>query len=139
MLTMQFRNLIITAENHENLLQEDIDKIMAALNQVFDKAELNLKNNPPGEICYCVTRLSRTDKLVVAFNPDALHNPYLFVIDKTGKTLSNQVAFEKLLGLRNEIVVAELDANVKSIAADRFKCIQTVELSESIKRMSKGR
>ena len=47
MLTMQFRNLIITAENHENLLQEDIDKIMAALNQVFDKAELNLKNNPP--------------------------------------------------------------------------------------------
>ena len=61
MLTMQFRNLIITAENHENLLQEDIDKIMAALNQVFDKAELNLKNNPPGEICYCVTRLSRTD------------------------------------------------------------------------------
>jgi len=35
--------------------------------------------------------------------------------------------------------VAELDANVKSIAAERFKCIQTVELSESVKRMSKGR
>ena len=139
MLSIQFRNLTITAENHEDLLQEDIDKIMDALNQVFEKAEINLRNNPPKEVCYCVTRISRTDKLVVAFNPDAIHNPYLFVIDKAGKTLSNQVEFEKLLSLRNEVVVAELDANVKSIAADRFKCIQTVELSENVRRMSKGR
>lgn len=139
MLSIEFRNLIITAENHENLLQEDIDKIMAALSQVFDKAELNLRNNPPEEICYCVTRISRTDKMVVVFNPDAIHNPYLFIIDKAGKTLSNQVAFEKLLSLKNEVVVAELDANVKNIAAERFKCIQTANLSESVVRMSKGR
>lgn len=139
MLTMQFRNLLITAENHENLLQRDIDKIMEALGQVFHKAEINLSNNPPKEICYCVTRLSRTDKLVVAFNPEALNNPYLFVIDKTGKTLSNQVAFEKLKGLCNEVIVEELTANVKSIAAQRFRCIQTLELSESIRRMSRGR
>lgn len=139
MLTVQFRNMVITAEDHEDLLQEDIDKILAALNRVFQKAEKNLKSNPPQEICYCVTRLNRSDKLIVAYNPEAPDNPYLFVLDKAGRTLSNQVAFEKLLGLKNEFVVAELEANVKNIAAERFKCIRTVELSENVKRMSKGR
>lgn len=139
MLNIKFRNLTITAPDHDNLLRDDVEKIIATLDKIFNAAEEVMKKNPPGEICYCVTRLNRTDKMIVAYCPDADRNPYLFMLDRAGRQLSDKVSICSLSNLTNEFVSAELEANIKSISASRFKCIQTEELSAQIRRSAKGR
>lgn len=139
MLNIKFRNLTITAPDHDNLLRADVEKIINTLDKIFNVAEGAMRKNPPEEICYCVTRLNRTDKMIVAFSPGADRNPYIFMLDKAGRQLNDKVSISSLSNLINEFVVAELEANIKNIAASRFKCIQTEELSAQIRRSAKGR
>lgn len=139
MLNINFRNVNITTENHEDLLRKDVREVIRALKNIFDAAENNFKRNPPKELCYSVTRLNRTDKLIVAYNPEASKNPYLFLLDRTGKTLSKEIPLDKLLVLTKEPVQYILNENIKHIADCSFKCIQSNELTKQVMAMSKSR
>lgn len=139
MLNINFRNINITTDDHNDLLRDDVRDVVRTLKEIFDAAENSFKKNPPCELCYSVTRLNRTDKLIVAYNPEASKNPYLFLLDRGGKKLSKEIPLEKLLILNKEPVKYILNENIKNIADISFKSIQSNELTEQVKRMSKSR
>ena len=109
-------------------------RILTSLSALEELAEV-LKKTISGVFVNDANVKSCREETLYILNSDMFLEKYYKAI----RTLSNQVSFEKLVNLCNEVVVAELDANVKNIAAERFKCIQTMELSESIRRMSKAR
>ena len=139
MLNIKFRNVNLQAEDHTDLLIKDIKDVILILKEIFDLAESYFFNNPKDELCFSVTRLKGNDKLVVAYCPGATRNPYLFLLDKDGKTLSENIPIKKLIVLKNDIVKEVLKDNVLHIYDSKFRCIQTEELNKQIRKMSNNR
>ena len=139
MLKIKFRNVDIIAPNHDDLLRSEVTLALKNIKDVFDTAEHALKHNPPATVCYSVTRLNKSDKLIAAYVPSASKNPYLFLFDSKTKELTETIPFEILSTLKNEYVVAELKANVRDIDNVRFKSLKTDNLTAQVIRMAKLR
>lgn len=139
MLKIKFRNVEIVAPDHDDLLRSEVGQVLKNMEDIFNTSEHALKRIPPDNVCYSITRLNKSDKLIVAYVPEASNNPYLFLFDSKTKKLTETIPFEVLRTLKNEYVVAELKANVRDIDNVRFKRLKTDYLTSQVIRMARSR
>ena len=134
MLKIKFRNAEIVTPDHDDLLRSEVNQVLKNMEAIFNTSEHSLKRTPPYNVCYSITRLNKTDKLIVAYVPEASNNPYLFLLDRNTRELTETIPYEILRCLKSEVISAELKANVKDIDNMRFKRLQTDELTGQVIR-----
>lgn len=135
MLSINFRNANFVANNHADLLQNDIDTIVRNLKMVFNTAEHRMKTQPFKETCYGFMRINNRDKLLIVFSPLGSYNPYLFYYNSKTKEIKEEISLDYLKFFKYDAFCFQLEDIIKDIGSSQFKKLQTQELTRKINKL----
>ena len=132
MLTFGLRNIIVYTEDHNDLLLPYVDKLIKDINDIFDKAHVNLTNNTLDGINYSLCMISQKSWLYMISDEKRDDNPVLLIYDRINKEFTRYVHLSELALFKDESYLYLLEDKVKKIGTEEFKQLQTEDFERVI-------